>query len=183
MARLPYLDRDDLPEEQRAIFDDLERARGYVPNLYRALANAPRLMADFVAMGADIRRPSALRQDLKELAILTVGRVTGATTIWVSHQAWAREAGLSDEELLGVPAWRGHPAFSSEQRAVMAYAEEVTTEVRASDETWGAVRAFLDGSALAELALVVGFYNMVARFLEPAQVDLDPRYTQRPDTR
>jgi alkylhydroperoxidase family enzyme len=49
--------------------------------------------------------------------------------------------------------------------------------VRASDETWGAVREFLDDGALAELVLIVGFYNMVARFLEPAQVDLDPRYT------
>jgi alkylhydroperoxidase family enzyme len=41
------------------------------------------------------------------------------------------------------------------------------------------VAAFLDAAQLAELTLVVAFYNMVARVLEPLQVDLDARYSQK----
>ncbi|MGI8926310.1 MAG: carboxymuconolactone decarboxylase family protein [Tepidiformaceae bacterium] len=176
MARLEYLNRDDLPEDARRVFDDVGAARGYVPNLYRALAHSPRLMGDFVRMGATIRRESALPADLKELAILTVARVTAASTMWVSHLPLGRAAGLDEDQLVGLPVWRRHTAYSAAQRAVMAYAEEVTETIRASDATWADLKAALSSEQLAELALIVGFYNMVARFLEPVQVDLDPRY-------
>ena len=41
MARLAYLDREDLPELERDIFDDLLKQRGSIGNIFRIVAHSP----------------------------------------------------------------------------------------------------------------------------------------------
>src|ERR687887_114441 len=56
MARVPLISRDDLPEQERAVFDRLEASRGTpTGNIWRALANAPNLL-DRVPLFADAER-------------------------------------------------------------------------------------------------------------------------------
>jgi alkylhydroperoxidase family enzyme len=173
MARLPYRDREDLPEQYRYLFDNLSRDGGRVGNLFRVLGHSPRLLHQFMRLGNDLRNHTRLEPRLRELAILTVGRATAAPYEYVHHIAIGRRAGITDEQIAGLPVWERHPAFSDQDRAVMRYAEEVTRNVRVSDEVFGAVRAFLDEEQMVELTLNVAFYNLVVRFLEPMQVELE----------
>jgi len=75
MARVPYLDREDLPPEDRDIYDGLVAKRGFVANLFRVLANAPGLLRRLLAYSDYVRHDLGLDPHLRELAILTVGRV------------------------------------------------------------------------------------------------------------
>jgi alkylhydroperoxidase family enzyme len=173
MARVPYLDREHLPEDYRHLFDKNMSADGRVSNLFRALAHSPRLMHQFMRLGHDLRKRTRLDATLRELVILTVCRVTGNTFEFFLHLNGAREAGLSDRQLIGLSLPECYPGFTDEQRAVMRYAEEVTRNIRVSDATFDAVRAFLSDEEIVELTLLTGYYNLVARFLEPLQVRLD----------
>lgn len=176
MPRLPLRERDELPEQHAVLFDRLAGERGYVPGLYRVMANSPRLLAAFLRMGGDIRGESALPGRYKELAILTVARVTEAGTMWASHLALARDAGIDEGALTALPMWRRWAGFDDGDRAVLAYAEEATRHIRVGDAVWDAVAAFLSNEQLAELVVVVAFYNMVARILEPLEIEIDPEY-------
>ena len=177
MARLPYLHRKQLPEDDRHLYDEISSERGYVPLLYQALANSPRLLRRFLEMGAEFRTPGVLPARWKEVAVLTVARVTGAETMRVSHQPLARAAGLSAEEVTAMAEGQTS-AFDQPDLAIIAFAKAATLDVHVADDTWAAVADFLNAEQLAELVLVVAFYNMVARFLGPVEVDLDPRYGQ-----
>jgi 4-carboxymuconolactone decarboxylase len=178
MARLPYRERSDLPEAQRRLFDELQAERGYIANLYRAMANAPAMMADFVRSTATMRRRGALPARLKELAILAVARSTSAENMWASHLPLARAAGLDADVAPPHRFALREDLLPEHEQAVVAYAEEASEYVRVTDATWGALKAFLDDEQLTELVFIVAFYNMVARFLEPARVELDPEYTR-----
>lgn len=179
MSRLRHLECDELPVESRHLFEDLERERGFVPNLYRALAHSPRLLEEFLRMGAAMRAPGALPPRLKELAILRVAALTGAETMRVSHLPAARASGLAENAIEGIA--RGFvEGLSPDQRAVIQFVDEVTRDVGASAAAWQAAAGFLTEEQLVELTLLVGFYNMVARFLRTAEVDLDPRYQAGP---
>lgn len=177
MTRLSYVERADLPAEWRHLFDDLESQRGFIPNLYRAMAHSPRLLERFLQMGAAMRMPGALPDDLKELAILRVAALTGAETMRVSHIAAAHKAGLTDANIRSV-ATGAVAGLTEAQRSILRFVDEVTGEVEVSDAAWAAAAAFLDEEQLVELTLIAGFYNMVARFLRTAAVDLDQRYNQ-----
>jgi len=79
MARLPYLNREDLPEADREIFDRLvEERKSPVGNIFRMLAHTPSLLRRFLALGGELRNGTALDPKLRELALMTVGRITGA---------------------------------------------------------------------------------------------------------
>lgn len=158
---------------------ELERERGFVPTLYLTAANAPHYLPAFAHMVATTRAESALPTVLKELVVLEIAKLTRAETMWASHLALARSAGLSGATIACLPTWRGQ-IDSAEHRAVLALADEATQNVRVSAETWSVAAALFDDEQLAELVFVIAFYNMVARILEPLEVDLDPRYATSP---
>jgi alkylhydroperoxidase family enzyme len=175
MARVPYLNREDLPEADRDIFDNLIAERGQpVGNIFRTLAPTPNLLRRFLALGGELRNKTALDPQLRELALLTVGRIAQAEYEFVHHWNLARRVGVSPEKLEALADWEKAPVYSDEERAVIRYAAEATTNVRVNDATWNALRQFLDTRRTMELVQNVAFYNMVVRVLVPAGVELEP---------
>ena len=175
MARVPYLNREDLPEKDRETLDQLAEERGQpVGNIFRTLAHTPNLLKRFVALGGHLRNRTALDPKLRELAILTVGRLTNAEYEFVHHWNIALRAGISREQLERLADFETAKVFGDQERAVMRYAVEATNNVKVSDATFGALRGFLDDRRIVELVQNVAFYNMVVRILVPLGVELEP---------
>lgn len=174
MARLPYLDREDLPESDRDIFDDMLERFGRIHNLHRAIAHSPVVLRPLLHWGEAIRRSTRLEPILRELAIMTVGRLTQCKYEYVHHQGIAKRVGVRPEQLDCLEAWESDPEFNEQERAVIRYATEATKPVAVSDATFDALREFLDHEQIIELVLNVAFYNMVVRVLVPLEIDLEP---------
>ena len=174
MARFPYLDREQLPELERDIFDQLQTQRGAVNNIFRVAAYSPLLLRRMLYFSDGLRNRTRLDPRLRELAILTVGRLTQCEYEYTHHQALAKRIGVRPEQVDCLASWETDPAFNDQERAVIRYATEVTQNVRVADSTFDALRTFLDPEQIVELTLNTGFYNMVVRFLLPMQVDLEP---------
>jgi len=178
-ARVPYLNREDLPEADREIFDNLAAERGgIVGNIFRALAHTPNLLRRFLALGGELRNKTELDPKLRELAIVTVGRLTDAQYEYVHHWNLARRVGVTREQLEALADFEKSPNFNDHERVVIRYAVEATNTVRVSDATWNALKTFLDTRQIMELVQNVAFYNMVVRVLVPVGVELEPGTTK-----
>jgi len=175
MARVPYLNREDLPEADRDIFDNLIAERGQpVGNIFRTLAHTPGLLRRFLALGGELRNKTALDPKLRELALLTVGRIAHAEYEFVHHWNLALRVGVSHDKLEALADWEKSPVYTDEERAVIRYASEATTNVKIADATWNVLKAFMDTRRMMELVQNVAFYNMVVRILVPMGVELEP---------
>jgi alkylhydroperoxidase family enzyme len=175
MARVAYLDREDLPEADREIFDRLLAERGRpLGNIFRALAHTPNLLRRFLALGGELRNHTALDPGLRELALLTVGRLTEAEYEFVHHWNLALRVGVAREKLERLADFESAPVFTEEERAVMRYAAEATRNVKVSDAVFEQVRRFLDTRRMMELVQNVAFYNMVVRILVPLGIEVEP---------
>ncbi|MFB6840055.1 carboxymuconolactone decarboxylase family protein [Streptomyces sp. NPDC056361] len=79
----------------------------------------------------------------------------------------AKKAGVSDEKLFAVAAWREAPFFSDEERAALALAEAATRLADASDavpdEVWDEAADHFDEKQLASIVLTVGVTNLFNR--------------------
>ncbi|MGH7918159.1 MAG: carboxymuconolactone decarboxylase family protein [Candidatus Binataceae bacterium] len=174
MGRLPYLKREDLAESDREIYDQFEKERGMPPgHIHRTVANAPNLLRHFLSMANELRHGTQLDPKLRELALLTVGRLTGADYEFVHHWNMALRIGVAREKLEHLSDFERAAVFDEHERAVMHYADEATRELRVSDATFDALRKFLDSKLIMELAMNVAFYNAVARIIVPMQVELE----------
>ena len=97
MARLPYLEADQVAPEYR---DMLKRNT----NLHKLLVNSPDMARAFNGIGGYIRFNSRLDPRLRELAILQVGWMEKSEYEFTHHVKIGREFGVTDEDIAGLIA-------------------------------------------------------------------------------
>ena len=140
MAKLPYLSRNDLPEAERFIWDDFVKVRGTEPgNIHRTIANAPNLLRRFVELANELRNGTQLDPKLRELTLLMVGRLTGAEYEFVHHWNMALRLGVRRAQLEQLANFESSAEFNQDERAVMRYAAEATSNVKVSDAMFDAL--------------------------------------------
>ncbi|MEA2474348.1 MAG: hypothetical protein QOE06_2263 [Thermoleophilaceae bacterium] len=169
MARLPYVDPEEAPEPVRQA---LER----VPpiNIFRMTANAETAFRPWLAFGGALLSSLELDARLRELAILHVGRLSGAEYEWVQHVPIAKAVGASDEDVAAIEGGDlDAECLGDDVRAALRFTTEVVRDVRASDEAFEAVRAHLSPREIVELLLVIGQYMLVARVAETTAIEID----------
>ena len=169
MARVPYLDPDDLDPDDR---DVLSRPI----NLARALAHSPAGARAFSRLGGWIRFGSKLDPRLREMAILRVGVLARSDYEYSHHVKIGREFGLTDADIRAVIEGAGSPILGELERLVLTATDEATREGAIAQPTFESLGVHLDDELLVELTLVIAFYNAVVRFLASLAIDVEPEY-------
>ena len=169
--RLPGAD-DDGPTAE------LIRARrgGELSDLDRLLLHSPPVAEGWNALLGALRSGTTLPPDLRELVVLRVAVLNDAAFEWTAHEPIARRAGLSDGQLAALrQADGGEPGgWTPVQAAVLAFTDASTRGVAVPDDVFAGVRALLDDRQVVELAVLVGGYAMVSRFLVALRVPPPP---------
>lgn len=169
MARLPYLDRDDLaPEHQRLLDRPI--------NLARITAHSPGGAAAFRRTGGWIRHKSKLDPRLREMAILRIGAITRTDYEYSHHIALGREFGLSDDDIAAVIAGPDNDRLDELESLILRAADEATLDLGVSDSTFAALAERLNAELLVEVTVVIAYYNAVIRLLRTLDVDVEPDY-------
>ncbi|MBV9356798.1 MAG: carboxymuconolactone decarboxylase family protein [Chloroflexi bacterium] len=174
MARVDYAPTSGGDEAYQQLVQQIKDERGgRVLNLYRMLLNSPPVAAGWLHMGTAIRFHAKLDGAVRELAICSVARATGAEYEWRAHSRLARQQGVSDAQLDDLARWRESSAYDARQRAVLAYAEQMATRIEVDDATFAELDRFFDAQELVELTSTIGFYHMVSRVLVALRIDLE----------
>ena len=175
MSRVKAIKEEQAPPEVQEIYGKIQNNGAKIINLYRTLAHNPRVLRDFLRLGSSLLSKSELSPKLRELAILRVAKLTGSEYEWRQHHSIALEVGVTAEQAEIVSDWHGSDLFSSEERAVLQYTDEVTQNVEPRDETYRALQQYLNDQNIVELTVSIGYWGMVARILVALQVDIDYR--------
>ncbi|MEZ5630901.1 MAG: carboxymuconolactone decarboxylase family protein [Burkholderiaceae bacterium] len=145
--------------------------RGRISLLYQVLLNSAPIAAGWEQMLTAVRNRTALAADLRELAILRVAVLNGASFEFDAHVPHAERAGVSPEKLAAIrQAGTIDPVFTPTERMVLALTDAMTRDVEVPDEVFEPLRAEFDAKGLVELVATVAAYNMVSRFLVALRV-------------
>jgi len=169
MARIPYFDLAQAP----ASYTEMLGSRPPL-NLYRMLPHAGKAAEGFLRLGGALLRDNELDARLREIAILRVGLLSGASYEVHQHKKLARKLGLEDAKVAALAPGADASALDELELQVLRFTDEVFHRVKAPDAMFEAMRERLTTKALSELVLTIGFYMMVCRFLENFEVDIEP---------
>ncbi len=173
MARVPYVNAKTNPELKELV-ERISRERGgRLLNLYAALLNSPNIAQTWLQLFTVIRQQCELPALYRELVILVVALINRADYEYRSHVPFALESGLTQAQLAALRDWKASELFDETQRAVLAYATAMTSDVKVPDEIFGAVARHFAPRQLVELTVTIAGYNMVSRVLEALRVDHD----------
>jgi alkylhydroperoxidase family enzyme len=150
----------------------LDELWGTPPNLYKALANHPALVAAWTEFSKTLRHDTRTPRALRELVILRGGQLMRSEYEWAQHLPMARKAGVTEAQIRELHAWKESSVFDAREKAALALAEAVT-QGRVTDEVYAQAMRHFDHHDYVELAIVAAFYAMVGRMLDAMGVELD----------
>jgi len=170
MARIAYPDTTEA--SLAPLVERIERERGgKLLNLYRMLLHSPPVAQGWLGLFTAIRQQCELPGRCRELAILRIAVLNGADYEFGAHVPFALAEGLTEAQVEALKAGREPEGLTEIDRAVLAYTDAMTRQVRVPDAVFDAVRKRFDERRVVELTATIAGYNLVSRFLEALQVD------------
>jgi 4-carboxymuconolactone decarboxylase len=179
-GRLTWLEPTDLTVAQRDTYDRIVGSRNRMANRASAVTDERgRLQGPFNAMlfsplvggalqevGQALRTRGVLSARLRETAILELARIRRCWFEWYSHESFAREAGLTDDELGAIRTGIYSPTLRPEERLARSLVETLLTERDLSDSEIEEAISHLGEDGVCELIILTGYYDLLALSLQ-----------------
>ena len=173
MARVRLIEKEQALPEVREIFQKIEDNGARILNLYKVVANSPKVLLNFIRLGNSVVGRMELPSRLREIVTLRVAKLTGSEYEWAQHAPVALEVGVSQKQLDSLSDWKSSSEFNNKERAVLQYTDEVAQNVTVTDQTFNMLKNFFNEQTIVELTITIGYYGMLARLLVPLQVEVD----------
>jgi 4-carboxymuconolactone decarboxylase len=172
MARVPYVQRDELDAEGQEIYDRIRRDRN-APEVglqFRALLHSPKAAGYLTSLGAELRFQSALPEDLKELAIILVAREWNSAIEWTGHAVLAARAGVSSASIESIRTGQAPAGLTEPEQVIARFVHQLLRHKDVSDEVFAAAHQQVGTRGMVDLALTCSYYTAVSL----AQISLKP---------
>lgn len=128
-------------------------------------AYAPRLLIGYGAFEKATAKEHRVEERLKALAETKAAAIVNCEFCCDIASSIAREAGITEAQLLALPHHRQSAEFSELEKLVLDYASAISrTPARVGEELFASLREHFDERQLVELTNVIALENMRARF-------------------
>lgn len=121
--------REEVSAGNQAIFDNLEKALGFVPNLYATYAHSENALGNYLALSG---AKTSLNAKQKEVVNLAVSQVNNCSYCLAAHTAIGKMNGFTEAQILELRA--GEASFDSKLDALAKLAKNITENRGATDE-------------------------------------------------
>jgi len=181
MARIPIATRENVPENQRATFDETVKRSGSVPQHGpgSVMIHVPEAQRRASELSNYLHNESSLPQKVQELAELVTARELDCQHIWNSHAAAGRRAGLSDALVDAIRDKGDLPNLAPDEAAVVNYGREFFRTHHVSRGAFQAALEQFGKQGLVELTMLMGYYGLLAFNINAFDTDLVPERTER----
>ncbi|MCA9408787.1 MAG: carboxymuconolactone decarboxylase family protein [Candidatus Omnitrophica bacterium] len=174
MARIEYAEKGQEAPEASAIYESIAVDFKMIPNIIKLVGHSGAATQGLGTVIGIYFKKLKLDPRVKEIAYLTVARENQCQYCQGHHTMYAKQAGLSDEEisLLGDNGITSEN-FSEAERAVIKFALETTRNVKASDEVLNVLKKSFNLNQIVEIAFVVAAANFIQRIGKNFEADLE----------
>lgn len=182
MARIPYVDHEDLAADDRALLDsssppeDLDEAYRHLMstrtrNSYRAVGHMPAVLRAYRDLVDAIKRDGGLAVAEQEYVILCCAREIPSRYEWHNHVRIALNAGVDADDIRAI-ADRAYDRLSRNHRTLLEYVDAFL-DGEVDDEAHSALAAHYDDPTIAGICLFAGYWLMNARVVDALGVEIE----------
>lgn len=170
MSTLHVPTRDEVSAPNQALFDNLKKGLGKVPNLYATLAHSEHALGTYLALQ---NAKSSLHGKAREVVNLVVSQVNGCTYCLAAHTVIGGMVGFTPEQVIEIR--RGGASFDAKLDALAKLVKNIATERGHADPA--CVQAFFDAGwtkeNLVDAIVVIGDKTVTNYLHGTTQVPVD----------
>ena len=176
--RVPLAERNQVPVEVAILYDKLLADRGVVPNMFKALANAPDLVLGIAAFLRGMMGEGALRGWYKELIATRVASLNNCEYCISAHRYLATTRGATPEQVAAYDAYETGP-FTEKEKAGFRYADLLHVSGHAVDDAaFAALSDQYDSQEIIELTAVAASFEFFTRINTALHIPVTPLPTR-----
>jgi 4-carboxymuconolactone decarboxylase len=168
-THIPLPDIESLPSEIKEI------VQATPSNIGLMMANAPSSFKSWTEFAISILFQSSFDPRKREIAVLRVAHVTRSRYEWTHHVTLAKAYGLTEDEIKKIASNDPVISLGEEENLLCRLADEITNDVRLSDEALALILERYGVRCATELILCISYFNFLSRFLESTRVELEER--------
>src|SRR5579863_6294492 len=173
-SRVPLAERDQVPPEIGILYDRLEAERGRVPNMFKALSNAPALALGIAGFLKPLMGEGALPAWYKELIATRVASLNQCEYCISSHRYLAGLRGATPQQIASYDTFESGP-FSEKEKAGFRYAGLLHESGHAIDDAaFAALSSHFGPNEIIELTAVAAAFEMFPRFNSALHIPVTP---------
>ena len=174
MPTIPYAEKGTEAEGATPIYAQLEAEFGFVPNLLKVLGHSGPATQAMGAVLDNLFHHLSLTPRIREMAYLTVAKYNQCAYCVGHHSFFAKQAGLTDEEIaLLSESGLTSAGFSDGEKAVIRFALETTKNVAASNEAHTQLQKAFPTNQVVEIAFVIATANFIQRIGKNFGIELE----------
>ena len=145
--------KSEVSKNNQAIFDQLEKGLGFVPNLYAYYAKNETALGDYLILQ---NRKSTLTAKQRELINLVTSQINGCRYCQSAHTALGKMNGCTDEQIIAIR--KGSASFDSKLDALAKFtASTVENRGKGTEENKEAFfKEGYDQANMIDVVVVIG---------------------------
>ncbi len=185
MARVKYISREDLPESQQHIYDEIATSRGMkkLPTLFEALLNSPEGVQIVAALGGYLRFKSKLPPAVREMVSSAIAWQLKCELEGVIHGRAAQQAGVSEATIAAIREGKSLKGLPESEAIYLRFAYELFRNHDITDATFKPVFEKLGAQNTTDLIFLVGYYNLFVSSVTALRVEMPPVPPPPPGTK
>ena len=180
MARIPFVTRNDVAENERATYDAFAKQRGTAPTAgpYGLLLHMPEVAQKLEALRLYLRDEKSVPQTVQEIVMLTVAREMDCAYIWQAHAAAAREIGLRGNIIDGLREKRALTGLDPEEQTAVDFTRELLRNRKVTRATFDRASASFGRRGTLTLTNLVACYATLAYVMNTYEVEAPTHATE-----
>ncbi len=120
MSKINVPTREEVSSKNQAIFDNLQKGLGFVPNLYATFAHSENALGSFLTFSG---AATSFSKKEKEVIDLAISQVNECRYCQSAHTAIAKMNGFTEEQIIELR--QGHASFDSKLDALAKIARAI----------------------------------------------------------
>ena len=142
-------------------------------NVSRTLAGTGNLFLPAAAFVKALFSTGGIDPKIRELIVLRSAKLLDCPYEWQANAAMAKNAGCTPTEIDAMASDGPVTGLGEEITLILSAVDELTKDATLTDETLAAMRARYDDELVRKYLLMIGWFNLLSRFLNGCRVPLE----------
>ncbi len=170
MSNFTVPTRENVSENNQAIFDKLKGSLGFVPNIYAGMAHSDNALSNFLTFSG---AATSFSKKEKEVIDLAISQVNECKYCQSAHSAIAKMNGFTDEQILDLR--HGHAEWDSKLDALAKISREIALNRGnvSAEVKQNFTQAGYTEENLVDLAMAVGAITITNVFHNLTKIAID----------
>ena len=178
MPRYLPVQPDAANEDIKRVYVQVKKDIGFVPNFIKTLAHSGNFLEAMADLYLTIAGETSLSEKLRQLAILKTCQLHKCKYTVSCYTETAKKAGWTDEQIQSMDDYTASDLFSYYEKEVLQLAEMASREPdEIQDDYWTQLNNHFTSDQVVELVVLIGFFNMINRFILALQIEPDVEVT------